>query len=130
MYVPPETIGLPDERQDLDHQLAGIVRVTHNGGTEEKSLDIVAPVKLDHELRQLMGLERRAADIIGFPVDAIAAIISAGIAEEHLQESNAAAIGGKAVANAERGGIADRAWGAGAIYAAGRASYVVFCGIG
>jgi len=77
-----------------------------------------------------MGVERRPADVIRFPVDAVAAIIHTRIAQKHLQKSNTPAVRGETMANTASGSIADGTRGAGTIHAAGRTSHIILGGVG
>ena len=119
-----------EDAQGLQHELAGVVRVLHHGGGEEEPLDIVPPVKLDGQVGQLPGGEGGPAGVVGHPVDAIGAVIGTGVALQHLQESDAPAVGGKAVAAAAGHGGPQSAGPGRAVQTGGGAGRVVFGGVG
>ena len=126
-----EAVLLPQKAQSLDHALGGIVRIAQDAAGEEQPLDIIAAVELDGQLRQLSGREGGAAGVVTAAVDAVFAVIHAAVGHEHLQQGDAAAVSGKAVAAAgHRGGcIADLAGLKAAADAAGSTGGIIFGGV-
>ena len=123
-----ETILLPQDTQGPDHLLHGVVRITQYTTGEKKALDIISPEKADGQFRQFTGRESGAARIIAAPVDAVLAVVHAGVAHQDLQQRDAPPIGRKAVTAAGdgRGGVADHTRPESAAHAAGRTRCVVF----
>ena len=126
--VTVETILLPQDTQGTDHLLHGVVRITQYATGEKKALDIISPEKADGQFRQFTGCESGAARIIAAPVDAVLAVIHAGVAHQDLQQRDAPPIGRKAVTAAGdgRGGVADHTRPESAAHAAGRTRCVIF----
>ena len=126
--VPVEPVFLPQNAQRPDHQLHGVIGAAQNAAGEKQPLDIIPPVKADGQLRQLPRRKRRAARVVAAPVDAVFAVVYAGVAQQHLQQRDAPSVGGKAVAapGDRGGGVPDHARAEPAPYAAGGAGRVVF----
>ena len=126
--VTVETIFLPQDTQGPDHLFHGVVRIAQYAAGEEQAFYVIPPEKADGQFRQFTGREGGAARIIAAPVDAVLAVVHAGIAQQHLQQRDAPPIGRKAVTAAGdgRGGVADHTRPESAAHAAGRTRRVVF----
>ena len=99
-----EAVLLPQDPQGADHLFGGVVGIAQHAGGEEQPLNVVPPVKADGQLCQLPRRKRRAARVVAAPVDAVLAVVHAGIAQQHLQQRDAPSVGGKAVAASGDGG--------------------------
>ena len=128
--IAEKMIFLPQDPQGLQHQLTGVVRALHHRAGQKQTLDIISPVKLDRQLRQLPGRKGGAPCIVGAAVDAVGAVVAAGIALQDLQQRDAPPVGRKAVAAAAGHGSAQPARPGGPVQPAGGAGGVVFCGVG
>ena len=84
MDVAPEVILPPQQPQDGEHPLGGVVRADEDGAGEKQPLNVVAAVKLHGQLGKLPGGERRPGQIVGLAVDAVAAIERAAVGHQHL----------------------------------------------
>lgn len=86
---------------------------------------------MDGQLRELLWRKGRARHIVGDAVNAILAVIDAGVAHEHLEQRDAPAVRGKAVAEPTGGGVTDPiALRGRTVDPAARTCGVVFRGIG
>lgn len=123
-----ETIFLPQDTQGPDHLFHGVVRIAQYAAGEEQAFYVIPPKEADGQFRQFTGCEGGAARIIAAPIDAVLAVVHAGIAQQHLQQRDAPPIGRKAVTAAGdgRGGVADHTRPESAAHAAGRTRCVVF----
>ena len=126
--VAVEAIVLAQDTQCLDHLFGCVVRAAQDTRGEEQPLDIVAAVELDRQLGQLLRREGGAARVVRAAVDAVAAVVDAGVGHQHLQQRDAPPVGREAVAAAGDGGggIADFAGLKAAADAAGGAGGVIF----
>ena len=79
--------------RDVHELFHGVVGAADHRGTEEQPLDVVAAVELQREVDEFPGRKRRARDIVAAAIDAVGTIVLAGVAEQHLQQGNAPAIG-------------------------------------
>jgi len=82
--VAAEAVFAPQDLQRLDHPLAGVIGVFEDARREEEPLDIVAAVELDRQFGQLARSERRAAHVVRAAVDAVFAVVDAGVGHQHL----------------------------------------------
>ena len=130
MDVAAEVIFVPQQPQNGEHPFGGVVGGPQHGAGEEKSLDVVAAVELDGQFCQLPGRKSGPGNIVGLPIDAVAAVEGAAVAHQDLQQADAAAISGKGVAAARRIAAADGAALRRMGRAAGCAGYVIFCAVG
>ena len=90
------------------HALHRVVRVTDDAGAEEEALDVVAAVELDGEVHELANGECGAWAVVRAAVHAVGAVEDAMVGEHDLQQRDAAAVGGEAVADADAAdGVAD-----------------------
>ena len=126
--VTVETILLPQDTQGTDHLLHGVVRIAQYAAGEEQTFYVIPPKEADGQFRQFTGREGGAARIIAASVNAVLAVVHAGIAHQDLQQRDAPPIGRKAVTAAGdgRGGVADHTRPESAAHAAGRTRCVVF----
>ena len=126
--VTVETILLPQDTQGTDHLFHGVVRIAQYAAGEEQTFYVIPPKEADGQFRQFTGRESGAARIIAAPVDAVLAVVHAGVAHQHLQQRDASPIGRKAVTAAGdgRGGVANHTRSESAAHAAGRTRRVVF----
>ena len=85
--------------RDLVDLLHGVIGIANNTGAEEEAFDVVALVEVEGELDDFLGSEPGTRGVAGAPVDAVVAIVDAGVSQENLEEGDAPAIGGIAVAN-------------------------------
>ncbi len=125
-----EAVLLPQQAQGFDHGLGGAVGAAPHGGGEEESLDVVAPVKADGQLRQLPGGEGRPAHVAGAAVDAVGAVVDAPVGEQHLEQGDAPAVGGEGVAASGGQGAPQAAGPARPVQPAGGARRVVLGRVG
>ena len=128
--IAAEAVLLPQQAQGLDHGLGGAVGAAPHGGGEEESLDVVAPVKADGELRQLPWGEGGPAHIAGAAVDAVGAVVDAPVGKQHLEQGDAPAVGGEGVAASGGQGAPQAAGPARPIQPAGGARRVVLGRVG
>ena len=126
--VAVELILPPEDAQSLQHQLAGVVGGAYHRAGQKQALDIVAAVKLHGEVGQLPGGEGGPFGVVGAAVDAIGAVIAAGVALQYLQQGDAPPVGGKAVAAAAGHGGPQPAGAGRAVQPAGGAGRVIFGG--
>ena len=130
MDVAAEVIFVPQQPQNGEHPLGGVVGGPQHSAGQEKSLDVVAAVELDGQFCQLPGRKSGPGNVVGLPIDAVAAVEGAAVAHQDLQQADAAAISGKGVAAARRIAAADGAALRRMGRAAGRAGYIIFCAVG
>ena len=124
--VAPEAVFTPQQPQHRQHPLGGVVRGAQHRAGQKQPLDVVAAVELHGQLCQFPGRKGGAGDIVGAAVDAVAAVEGAAVGHEHLEQADAAAIGGKGVAAARGIATAYRARARGAGRPAGGAGNVIF----
>ena len=127
-----EAVPLPKEGQAADHQLRGVVRAAEDPGGEKETLDIIPAVELDGEVRQLLRGKGRPPGVVAPAVDAVFAVAHAAVGQQHLQQRDAAPVGGEGVAAARRGGggVADIPLFRGPGPAAGGTGGVILGGVG
>ena len=82
--VAPEVVFIPQQLQGLDHQLGGMVGADEHRAGQKQSFDVVAPVELDGQLRQLPGGEGGPGQVVGAAVHAVGAVVGAYVGEQHL----------------------------------------------
>ena len=126
----PREAPLPQQPQLGDHPLGGVVRVPEDGGGEEEALDVVAPVEAGGELTELPGGEGGPGHVVGAAVDAVGAVVGAGVGHEHLEQGDAPAVGGEGVAAPRRHGGAQASRPGPAVQAAGGTGGVVLGRVG
>ena len=128
--VAAKAVFAPQQPQDRQHPLGGVVRGAQHRAGQKQPLDVVAAVELHGQLGQLPGRKGGAGDIVGLAVDAVAAVEGAAVGHQHLEQAHTAAIGGKGVAAprciAAAHGSGPRRAGS----PAGGAGYVVFGAVG
>ena len=83
----------------------GVVGGPDDAGRQEQALNIVALVKRQGQVDDFLNREAGAPDVGGATVDAVGAVVDAGVGEQDLQQRDAAAI--------RRVGVADSVAGAG-----------------
>ena len=105
MDVAVEVVVLPKGAQARYHALGRLVRSPQHARREEQPLDVVALVEAYGELGQLPGGEGGPRARGAAPVDAIGAVVAAGVGHEHLEERDAAPIRREAVAATGRPGV-------------------------
>ena len=128
--IPVEAVLRPEKAQALDHPLGGKIGVLQYRRGEKQTLDIVPPVKLDGQFRQLPGGEGGPGHVVGAAVDAVGAVIAAVVGVEHLQKGHTPPVGGEGVAAAGIGGGADGPGPSAPDHPAGGTGGVVFGGVG
>ena len=105
-------------------------RILIHTGTQKQAFDIVASVKFDYQLTDLIrGKCGTAAVVVGAAL-AVATVIDTVVTQQDLQQGDTSAVPGKTVADAGGTGIAKRALFSAAVYTAGSTGYIVFCRIG
>lgn len=97
--VAAEVMVLAQGAGDLVDLLHGVVGIADDAGAEEEAFDVVAFVEVEGELDDFLWGEAGARGVAGAPVDAVVAVVDAGVGEENLEQGDAAAIGGVAVAD-------------------------------
>ena len=100
MNVAAKLVHLPQLPCDLDHQFHRVVRTADDPAAQEQSLDVVPLVEIQRQLHHLVRREPCACHIAGPPVDAVVAVIQAGIRHEHLHQRDAAPVRCVGMANA------------------------------
>ena len=128
--VAAEMVLVPEQPQDGQHPLGGVIGADQHRAGQEQSLDVVAAVELDGQFRQFAGRKGRAGDIVGLPVDAVAAIERAAVGHQDLQQAHTAAVCGKGMAASGRIAASDAARLGCPGRAAGRTGHVIFCAVG
>ena len=98
--IAAEAVFLAQDRECFDHQLGGVVGIFNDARAEKQPLDVVAPIEGDGQVSQLAGRERGTRRVVGAAVDAIGAVVAAGVAHEHLEQRYATPVRRKAVADA------------------------------
>ena len=131
MDVAAEVVLFAEGACDGDDLFHGVVCIADDAGAEEEAFDVVAFVEVEGEFDDFVGGEGGAADVAGAAVDAVVAVVDAGVGEEEFEERDASAIGGVAVADADAAGGADAfaIEGVSADGAGAGAGGVVFCGV-
>jgi len=94
-------------RHRLDQEFHGVIWGADHAGAEEEPFDVIASVKADGQLRHLRRGQQHPLDIVRAAVDAVGAVIDAAVGHQDLEEGNAAAVAGPAMADTAGGGIAD-----------------------
>ena len=133
MDVAAEMMLLAQLARHADHLLHRVVGAADDAGGEEQALDVIAAVEVERELDDLIDGEARPRHVAGGAVDAIEAIVIAGIGEQHLQQRDAASVRRVGMADAHAGrGRAEALAVAGIplLGAAGGAGGVVLGGVG
>ena len=128
--IAAKAVLAPQQPQSGQHPFGGVVRGAQHCAGKKKSLDVVAAVEFHGQLRQLPGREGGPGDVVGFAVDAVAAVEGTAVGHEHFQKAHAAAVGGEGVAAARRIAAAQGARPGRAGCAAGSAGYIVFGAVG
>ena len=81
------------QRSHHSHELFhGVVRRAKDAGAQKQALDVVAAVKVEREVHDLLRREGCSGNVARKPVDAEDAIVDAMVREENFQERHAAAI--------------------------------------
>ena len=124
--IAPKAVFAPQQPQHRQHPLGGVVRGAQHCAGQKQPLDVIAAVEFHGQLCQLPGRKGGAGDIVGAAVDAVATVEGAAIGHQHLEQADAAAIGGKGVAAARGVAAAHRARTCGAGRPAGSAGNVIF----
>ena len=127
--VAAETVLPPQQAQNRQHPLGGIVRAHQHGTGKEQALDVVAAVEFNGQLGQLPGGEGGPGHIVGLAVDAVTAIEGAAVGHQHLQQADTAAIGSKGVAAARGVTAADPARSCCPGSTAGGTGHIIFCAV-
>ncbi len=107
MDVTPEVMHLAQLAGDLDDLLHGEVRAAHDAAAEEEAFDVVPLVEIQRELHDFLRREARALHIAGAAIDAVVAVVEAGVGEQDLEQRHTTPIRRVAVANAHATGGAD-----------------------
>ena len=92
---------------DVDDEFHGMVGAADDAAAEEEAFDVIAFVEVEGELDDFVGGEAGAGDVAGAAVDAVVAVVEAGVGHEDLEEGDAAAVGGIGVADAGAAGGAN-----------------------
>ena len=124
-----EPVVIAQQVQAADHPLRGVVRTLQHAGGEKQPLNIIAPVELDGQVRQLLRCEYSPPGIVGTAVDTIFTVVDAAVGHQHFQQRHAPSVPGKGVAASGdgRGGVADGSLSVAPLCAAGCTSCIVFC---
>ena len=130
MDVAVEMVLLPQDAQRLDHQFHGAVGGAQHRTGQKQPLDVVAAVKTDGQVGQFPGREGGPGTVVGTPIDTVAAIVGAGVGVQHLEQRDAAPVGGKGMADAGGRAAAQTAVPPRTVHTAGGAGYVVFGTVG
>ena len=125
MDVAVEAELFPQNAQCFDHQLHRAVRRAQHRAGQEQPLDVVAAVEANGQ----RGKSGPRA-VVGAAVDAVAAIVGAGVGIQHFQQRNAAAVRGKGMADARLCAAAQAAVLSGTLHAAGGAGHIIFGAVG
>ena len=129
MDISVEVIAGPQKLQRPVHLLGGIGGVPADTGTEKKPFDVVAPVKLRDKSADFLRSKSSARGLVGDAVDAVFAVVDTVVAQKDLQQGDAAAVGGKTVADAGGKGISKASLLSFPVDAAGCAGDIVLCRI-
>ena len=130
MDVAVEMVAGAQQKQCLIHQFHCVCRILIHTGTQKQAFDIVASVKFDYQLTDLIrGKCGTSAVVVGAAL-AVATVIDTVVTQQDLQQGDTSAVPGKTVADAGGTGIAKRALFSAAVYTAGSTGYIVFCRIG
>lgn len=100
MDIAAEVVGFPEGFRDGDDLLHGVVGIADDAGAEEEAFDVVTLVEVEGELDDFVCGEDGAADVAGSTVDAVVAVVDAGVGKEELEQGNAAAVRSIGVADA------------------------------
>jgi hypothetical protein len=105
LAVAAEVMLLAQFARDAHHLLHGVVGAADDAGGEKQSLDVVAAIEVDRQLHHFVDREAGPCHVRRSAVDAIQAIVIAGVGEQHLQQRDAAPVRrvGMADAHARRG---------------------------
>ena len=128
--IPIEAVGPPQQLQHPAHLLHGVIGVAQHSGAEKQPLDVIAPVKLDGQPRQLLRGKGGAGHVVGAAVDAVLAVVHTAVGHQHLEQGDAPPVRRKAVTNAEPHRAAQHPRLPASVGPAGGTGRVVFGGIG
>jgi hypothetical protein len=84
--VAAKMVVLAEFSSDLDDQFHGVVGAADDAAAQEEALDVVAFVKVEGELHDFIRSEAGSSDVAGATVDAVMAIVEAGVGEEDFQQ--------------------------------------------
>ncbi len=132
MDVAAEMMLLAQLARHAHHLLHGVVGAADDAGREKQSLDVIAAIEVECQLHDFIDGEARSRHIAGRAVDAIKAVVIAGIGQQHLQQRNAASIRRVGMTDAHAGRSRAHAFAVAAVPllgAAGGAGSVIFRGI-
>jgi hypothetical protein len=103
-----------------------------DAGGQKQAFDVVAAIEVERQLHHFVDREARAGNVRAGAVDAIQAVVVAGVGQQNLQQRDAAAIRRIGMADAHAGGGRAKPLAVAGIPllgAAGGAGSVVFGGI-
>ena len=105
----------------------GVIGITYHTRAQEQSLDIVPAVKLHGQVHQFAHRQSGTRYVVADTVDTIGTIVYAVVGKHDLEQRNAPAVFGKAMADTPPSyGISYPAGGIAPYGSAGRARYIVF----
>ena len=128
--VTAEMMLPPQDAERFDHAFHGMIGGAEDRAGKKQPFNIISAVKADGELRQFPRLKGGTGNIVGFAIDAVAAIIAAGIGIEHFQKRNAPSVRRKGMADARVFAAAQAARLPGPVHTAGRAGHIVLGAVG
>ena len=99
MNISLETVQSPQFVHRLTNQFHGIVRALEDSRAQKQPFNIIAPVKLNGQLADLIGRKAGPGNIIGSAVDTIFTVINTFIGKENFQQGNTPSVRPKAVAD-------------------------------
>ena len=100
MDIAAEMVFIPQQPQDGEHPLGGVVGGAQHGAGEEKPLDVVAAIELDGQFGQFARREGGARNVVAAAVDAVGAVVDAIIGKHHFEQGDTTAVLGKTMADA------------------------------
>ena len=130
MNITLKMIFCPQFIQSLIQKLHGNIRTDHNSGTQKQSLDIIAPIKSDGQITDLLRSKGSPRNVIAPAVDAVFAVIDAFVGHQDFQKRNTASIRTEAVTDAGFDAVANPLPVIPAVYTAGCTCHIIFCRIG
>ena len=84
----------------LYNQFHGVVGAANDTAAEEETLNVVSFVKVQCELNHLVRCEPCPDDVAGATIDAVVAIVKAGVGHQHFEQRDAASVWCVGVADA------------------------------
>ena len=87
----------------------GMVWTKGHTGTEEESLDIVAPIKVERKGDDFVGGESGTGNVVAPAIGTVGAVIHAAVGKEEFEQGNAPTVIGPTMANTAGRGVAHAA---------------------